>query len=87
MCSKQSGGMNAGCYLPVGVSVVLVCSGVIILLDEAKILLSLSLENQLPAIHISREVALKDRETGQGHEAGIRRETVSLPHYFFSFNI
>lgn len=65
-----------GCYLTVGVSVVLVCSGVVILLDEAKILLSLPLEDQLPTFHVSWQVALKKkrqgkRETEREHEMGM----------------
>lgn len=48
-------------YLSVGVSVVLVGSRMVILLYEAKIFLSLPLENLLPALHVHWEVTLKHK--------------------------
>lgn len=47
-------------YLSVCVSVILICSGVVILLDKAKILLPLPLENQIPSFSIGRKIALRE---------------------------
>lgn len=51
-------------HLSVGVSVVLLCPGLVILLYEGKVFLSLALEDQLPAPPVGRQVAL--REGGRG---------------------
>lgn len=45
-------------YLPVCILMVLLISGVIILLNEAKILLSLALQGQLPPLHVCWEITL-----------------------------
>lgn len=49
----------AGSHLSVGVLVVLVSAGVVILLYEAKVLVALPLQHQVPALHVGREVALE----------------------------
>ena len=45
-------------YLSVCVFIVLVCSGVVILLYEAKVFFSLPLQHQLSALLVGRQVAL-----------------------------
>jgi len=46
-------------HLSVGVLEVLIGAGVVILLYEAKVLVSLPLQHQVPALHVGREVALE----------------------------
>lgn len=46
-------------YLSVSILVMLLISGVIILLNEAKVLLPLPLQGQLPPLGVCREIALK----------------------------
>lgn len=62
---------RAGCvgpYLSVGVLMVLVIAGVVVLLDEAKVLLTLPLQCALPPLGVGGEVALWERERAGGGE-------------------
>lgn len=49
-----------GSHLSVGVSVVLVCPGLVILLYESKVFLSLALKDQLSAPPVGRQVTLRE---------------------------
>lgn len=55
--TAPGGGQTA--YLSVGVLVMLLIARVVILLDEAKVLLPLPLQGQLPSLGVCREIALK----------------------------
>lgn len=52
----RSGGL---CYLSIGVLVMLVVAGVVVLLDETKVLLPLSLQRAGSALGIGRQVTLR----------------------------
>lgn len=52
-------GSRCGPHLSVGVSVVLVCPGLVILLYESKVFLPLALQDQLLAPPVGRQVALR----------------------------
>lgn len=60
-CSYVIQHASDGLYLSIRVSMVIVCSGVVILLDKAKIFLPLPLENQIPAFLIGRKVSLRKK--------------------------
>lgn len=55
-----------GSYLSVGVLVVLLVPGVVVLLDEAEVLLPFPLQGQLPALRVGREIALHWESSAQG---------------------
>lgn len=55
-----------GSYLSVGVLVVLLVPGVVVLLDEAKVLLPFPLQGQLPALRVGGEIALHRGNPAQG---------------------
>ena len=54
-------------HLSVGVSVMLVCPGLVILLYESKVFLSLALKNQLSASPVGRQVALREGGERSSH--------------------
>lgn len=47
-----------GAHLSVGVSVVLLCPGLVVLLYESKVFLPLALKDQLSALPVGRQVTL-----------------------------
>lgn len=62
----QSRKTEEGSYLSVGVLVVLLVPGVVVLLDEAKVLLPFPLQGQLPALRVGGEIALNWENSAQG---------------------
>lgn len=52
-------------YLPVGVLMVLLVPGIVILLDEAEVLLPLTLQGQLSPLHVCREITLQQENACQ----------------------
>lgn len=60
-----------GSYLSVGVLVVLLVPGVVVLLDEAKVLLPLALQGQLAALRVGREIALQWENSAQSRPSSL----------------
>lgn len=64
-------GSRCGPHLSVGVSVVLLCPGLVILLYESKVFLPLALKDQLSAPPVGRQVTLRRRRGEKRTSAGL----------------
>jgi len=60
-----------GSYLSVGVLMVFLVPGIIILLDEAKVLLPLTLQSQLSPLHVCGEITLRQENLCQGRSSSL----------------
>lgn len=60
-----------GSYLSVGVLMVLLVPGIVILLDEAEILLPLALQSQLSPLHVCGEITLRQEDPCQGRVSSL----------------
>lgn len=61
-------------HLSVRVFIVLICSGVVILFNESKVLLPLSLEHLLSALLVGRQVSLTE-------DGGKKKKSMKNMHY------
>lgn len=60
-----------GSYLSVGVLMVFLIPGIVILLDEAKVLLPLTLQSQLSPLHVCGEITLRQENPCQGRPSSL----------------